>query len=273
VSNSSQGVGVGGVSRRVDVAELAARVGCEVALEHYHAPIDNGLQNTGGEGLTQADRDTQYRIIEVIRESYPSDPIVANVENARKVVPAEGPSWVVAPVDGTIDFGRELPFWTISVAAVMDGDPVAAANVLPGLNATYVAGPAGSRVDGQSIGVSTVSALEKAAIGVGDWWDLDPNATDTGIFPALAGTFADVRRFGSSQATLTYLASGALDAVVSTDTSPWRTVAGVHLVRQAGGVVTDLDGAPWHPGHDTLVASNGQQHEAICEFVGNYRSP
>ena len=70
------------------------------------------------------------------------------------------------------------------------------------------------------------------------------------------------------QATLAYLADGALDAVVGPmDHAPWDSVAGVYLVRSAGGTVTDIDGDFWTVDSEGLVASNGRAHDAVLDAV------
>jgi myo-inositol-1(or 4)-monophosphatase len=81
---------------------------------------------------------------------------------------------------------------------------------------------------------------------------------------AIVERFADLRRPGSAQAALAELAAGSVEGVVTNvDTNPWDTVAGVHLVRQAGGRVTDLEGNRWRHDSRGLVASNGHLHDEV----------
>ncbi len=85
---------------------------------------------------------------------------------------------------------------------------------------------------------------------------------------ALAERFGDIRRFGCAQATLAAVAGGSLDvAVATTRMSPWDTVAGAHMIRHAGGRVTDPAGEPWHHDSDGLVASNGTAHAEVLAAV------
>ena len=80
--------------------------------------------------------------------------------------------------------------------------------------------------------------------------------------------FGDMRRFGSAQLTLSMVAEGALDATITNvDCNPWDTVAGVHMVRAAGGTVTDIHGERWHADSEGMVATNGTAHDAVLAAV------
>jgi myo-inositol-1(or 4)-monophosphatase len=82
------------------------------------------------------------------------------------------------------------------------------------------------------------------------------------------GRFGALRRLGSAGAALAMVATGQLDAAVATETAPpWDTVAGVCLVRGAGGRVTDAAGERWTPDSAGLIASNGRAHDALVAAV------
>jgi len=125
---------------RLAVAKRAASAGSEIAAESFRADIEVETKSEKTDVVTEADRRTQRRVIEVIREEYPDDAIVGEEEDELKEVPDEGDAWVIDPIDGTNNYVRSIPVWTTSVAAVRDGEPVAAVNVCPALGETYVAG-------------------------------------------------------------------------------------------------------------------------------------
>ncbi|MCL7417980.1 MAG: inositol monophosphatase, partial [Halalkalicoccus sp.] len=114
------------LATRAAVAERAARAGGDLALSRFRDDIAVETKDGKTDVVTQADRDAQNRAIEVIREQFPSDAIVGEEEDALKEVPAEGPAWVIDPIDGTSNFVRDVPIWASSVAATIDGEPVAA---------------------------------------------------------------------------------------------------------------------------------------------------
>jgi len=79
--------------------------------------------------VTEADRAAQRTVIESIRETFPDDAIVGEEEDERKTVPETGAAWVIDPIDGTSNYVRDIRVWGTAVAAVVDGEPVAAATV------------------------------------------------------------------------------------------------------------------------------------------------
>jgi myo-inositol-1(or 4)-monophosphatase len=247
---------------RADRAARAADVGASVALESFRGDLSVETKADKTDLVTETDRAAQRRTVACISEEFPDDAIVGEESDARKSVPETGPAWVIDPIDGTSNFVRGLRIWGTSVAAVVDGEPVAAATVLPALGDTYLAGEE-TTLNGDPVRVSAREDPETFAVAPillgGDY-----GAT----VGALAERFGDIRRFGCAQATLAAVAGGSLDAAVATTRmSPWDTVAGSHMIRRAGGRVTDLAGEPWRHDSDGFVASNGTAHAEVLAAV------
>jgi myo-inositol-1(or 4)-monophosphatase len=98
------------------------------------------------------------------------------------------------------------------------------------------------------------------------WWDHGHRDEFAATCRVLVERFGDVRRLGSAQLQLAMIAAGTLDgALTNVDSNPWDTVAGVHMIRLAGGTVTDMDGDPWRHDSHGLVASNGEIHDQLLE--------
>lgn len=255
---------------RLAVAKRAARTGSEVAARHFRQGIEVETKTEKTDVVTEADREAQRRVIEVIREEFIEDAIVGEEEDELKEVPDEGDAWVIDPIDGTNNYVRDIPFWTTSVAAVRDGEPVAAVNAAPALGETFVAGSDGVRRDGERVSVSERTDPGTFTVAPTIWWDFDHRDEYAGVCRELVERFADIRRFGSAQLTLGMVAAGSLEgAVTNVEPNPWDTVAGVHMVRQAGGTVTDRHGNPWRHDSEGLVASNGTAHDELVAAVEN----
>jgi len=249
---------------RVSVAERAAREGAKVAYATYRTGIDVETKGGKTDVVTQADRDAQRRVIEVIRETHPEDAIVGEEEDELKAVPDSGSCWVIDPIDGTNNYVRDIPIWATSVAAVEDGEAVAAANVMPALDDVFVSGPDGATLNGEPIAVSEEIDPEVFTVTPTIWWDFDERDQYGRACQAIVDRFGDMRRFGCAQAVLSMIAAGQMEgAITNVVANPWDSVAGVHLIRQAGGTVTDIHGERWRPGADGLVASNGTQHDEL----------
>ncbi|WP_267640129.1 inositol monophosphatase family protein [Haloarchaeobius amylolyticus] len=249
---------------RVRVAEAAARAGAAVAAEGFRTGIAIEEKGQKTDVVTQADRDAQRAVIERIREAFPDDAIVGEEDDELKAVPASGPAWVIDPIDGTNNYVRDIPVWATSVAAVVDGEPVAAANVMPALSDCYTAGPDGARLNGSELSVSEADDPDRFVICPTIWWDFDRRDEYARACEVIVERFGDMRRFGCAQAVLGMVAAGSLEATITNvDPNPWDTVAGVYLVRQAGGTVTDLEGERWTHESQGLVASNGTRHDEV----------
>ncbi|KTG27252.1 inositol monophosphatase family protein [Haloferax profundi] len=251
---------------RADRAQRAARDGGAVARRAFRTDI--AVETKGGKTdvVTEADRAAQRRVIDRIHGSFPDDAIVGEEEDELKSVPDEGASWVIDPIDGTNNFVRDIPVWATSVAAVIDGDPVASANFLPALEDLYAADDEAAYRNGEKISVSQRDDPETCTVSPTFWWNYDARDEYAAATRAIVTRFGDMRRYGSMQVALSFVADGALDGVVTNKrANPWDSVAGVHLVRMAGGRVTDLDGNEWRHDSEGLVASNGHVHDTVLE--------
>jgi myo-inositol-1(or 4)-monophosphatase len=253
---------------RRDLARRAAGAGAAVAFQSFRDGIDVRTKDGKTDVVTQADRDAQSTVVAILEDERPTDEIVGEEGNARKTVPRDGPAWVIDPIDGTNNYVRGIREWGTSVAAVVDGEPVAAATVLPALGDTYVSGPDTVTRNGEPITVSDRDDPERCAVAPTIWWGYDRRDEYKAIATGIVERFADLRRVGCAQASLAMVASGALDGVVTNvEPNPWDSIAGVHLVRRAGGTVTDLEGDPWRYDSTGLVASNGRIHEQLVDVT------
>lgn len=249
---------------RTPVARAAATAGADVANDLFRGDLAVERKANKTDLVTRADREAEEAVLDYIAGAFPDDEVVAEESDTADVVPSSGPAWIVDPIDGTNNYVRGIPLWATAVAAVIDGDPVAAAVELPALDETYVADDTGARLDGDSIYVSDRSDPETMAVAPTIWWPPDRRDEYATATSEVVRRFGDLVRFRSAQLTLAMIASGALDATFTNLTpNPWDSMAGAFLVEQAGGTVTDLDGDPWRHDSAGFVASNGQCHDEV----------
>jgi myo-inositol-1(or 4)-monophosphatase len=249
---------------RLAVADRAARAGGAVARATFREDLPVESKGEETDVVTQADRDAQRQVVATIRQAAPEDAIVGEEGDELKSVPEEGPCWVVDPIDGTHNYVRDLRVWATSVAAVVDGEAVAAVNALPALDDVYVADGDGTRRNGDPVAVSDRTDPETFSVAPMLWWPHDRREEYAVACREAVERFDDVRRFGSAQAVLSFVADGGLDAAfTNVRGDPWDTVAGVFMVEQAGGTVTDVHGDPWRHDSRGLVASNGEAHGEV----------
>ncbi|MBV0903285.1 inositol monophosphatase family protein [Haloarcula salina] len=262
---------------RAAVAERAARAGGVVAREGFRGSFSVESKANKNDLVTELDRDAQRQVVATVRAEFPTDAFLCeepvttlgageNAEGATEVddVPERGPAWIVDPIDGTANYVRGMRLWATSVSAVVDGEPVASATYAPSQGDLYAVGPESATRDGTELAVSDRTDPETFAVAPVGWWDRDERGEFGSLCTAIAERFGDVRRLGSFQLTLAHVADGALEGLICTrPMNPWDTVAGVQLVRRAGGTVTDLDGEPWSHDSAAMVASNGEAHDAL----------
>ncbi|MCJ0618945.1 inositol monophosphatase [Haloarcula hispanica] len=264
-------------SHRAAVAERAARAGGVVAREQFRGDLSVESKANKNDLVTETDRDAQRQVVATIRAEFSRDrflceedlstlagPDVDSEPEAVDSIPNSGSVWVIDPIDGTANYVRGMRLWGTAVSAVVDGEPVASVTYLPSYGDLYAAGPESVTRDGTELSVSGRTDPETFAVAPVGWWDRDDRDEFGRLCSAVGDRFGDIRRLGSFQATLAHVADGALEGLVCTrPMAPWDTLAGVHMVRRAGGTVTDLDGEPWTHDSDSVVASNGEAHEAF----------
>lgn len=263
-------------AERLRVATEAAKAGGERALSDFRGEFDVETKSSPTDLVTQIDRAAQERVCAVIEEAFSDDPIVGEEGDQRKAVPESGRAWIVDPIDGTANYVRGQRLWATAVAAVEDGEAVAAVVYAPALGDCYVAGDDDAERDGTAISVSPQGRAAAASVCPTLTWPDEVHHGELQIGERLSDRFGNWRRFGSAQLELAFVADGGLDAAIAgVRGEPWDTVAGTHLVRAAGGTVTDADGEPWRHDADSLVASNGQLHHearAVLEDADEMQS-
>jgi len=259
---------------RAAVAERAAMAGGAVAEASFRGEFEVETKDGDTDYVTETDRAAQETVVEHVREAYPDDVVVGEEEGARSQVPESGPAWVVDPIDGTNNFVRGLRVWATAVAAVVDGEPVAAAVVAPALDDAFLGGDRPPTRNGDPIRVSDVSDPERGTVVPTVWWGRNRRDEYARACEAIVSRFGDLRRLGCAQASLATLAAGSVEGVITNvRCNPWDTVAGVHLVRAAGGTVTDLEGNRWRHDSRGLVASNGALHDEVLAAAREIDGP
>lgn len=259
--------------RALDVARSAALEAGELLLARFGhlARSDVRTKSAARDLVTEADVASERHLVARLREAFPEHAIEAEEEVLDERTPgaADGPRWFLDPLDGTVNFVHQLPFFAVSMGLFVDEKPEVAVVHLPRIGETFtaVAGE-GAELDGKPIAVSPCAALGDAILATG--FPYRRNELEHNNLANFERFFLDqrgVRRMGSAAIDLAYVAAGRLDGYWELHLSPHDVAAGALLVREAGGVVTDADGGEdWlRGGH--VVAAGPDLHEAIRERV------
>lgn len=181
--------------------------------------------------------------------------------------------WVVDPLDGTTNFTHGLPFFSISIALLLEGEPLLGMVWEPVRDErfTAVAGQ-GCRLNEQFITVSPTNILDQALLATGFPYEKFDRVED--YMPVLRRMMTEsrgVRRLGSAALDLAYVACGRFDGYYEYNLSPWDVAAGVLLVSEAGGKVTDFSGDANAIFGRQIVASNQQLHPLLLSRLATLR--
>jgi len=257
------------------IAEAAARAGGRVLREH--AGRVTGLRTKSGapDLVSAADIASGVAVATTIAQSVPGARFVveeSEVYELAGVTPgslADPLVWVIDPLDGTTSFVHSYPCWSVSVACLQDGAPVAGAvyNV-PADEMVSAALGAGATLDDRPLRCEGSPILEGALLGTGFPYDrgaaLDRQLR---ILERLLRPAHDVRRDGSAAVDLCHVAVGRTDGFWETALRPWDMAAGVLIVTESGGLATDFDGRPWSVDTCDIVAANPALHAVLLDAI------
>jgi myo-inositol-1(or 4)-monophosphatase len=212
--------------------------------------------------VSDVDTGAEQRIGEALLSAVPEARVLGE-ELSPGVGTTDGIAFVVDPLDGTTNFLHRYPWYAVSIAAMVDGTLVAGA-VLHVPNDTMFTASlgGGSFRDERPIRVSSLAEPDRALIGTGFPFK-NPEVLDTyqPQFARIARATAGIRRAGAAALDLCDVAQGAFEGFWELILAPWDMAAGILIIREAGGRVTDLAGVDARPSHSPLVASNGLLHQ------------
>jgi myo-inositol-1(or 4)-monophosphatase len=261
----------------LEAAVAAAQAGAEVLLGHWrNLPIGSIEEKKKNDFVTVADRESERRIVSVVRERFPSDAFLGE-EGGWQSGPAsegEGRVWIVDPLDGTANFIAGFPFWCVSIAAREHGRIVAGAILDPLRGELYTAERgSGAWRNGTRLSVNLLATLDGAFVATGfPFRSRDRIDQYLDLFKAVFLRARGIRRAGSAALDLACVAAGVFDGFFEFHLAPWDIAAGAILVEEAGGVISDFDGGDrfWERGN-VVAGSPGLSRELIGIAASRFR--
>ncbi len=262
-----------------DAALAAARAGARVVAAR--APDVTTLEwevKSPADYVSHVDREAEAALAEVVAARVPSAVLLAEEATPDTDI-ARGVAFVADPLDGTTNFLHGFPWYATSVGVLVDGVLTAGAVVNAATGETFVAAagagahrvmPSGELVP---VRVSPISDPVRALIGTGfPFKQLHHLPLYQRQFAAVAARTAGMRRPGSAALDLCDVACGRFQGFWEIELAPWDVAAGILLVREAGGRVTDFDGADVPVAHGPIVASNSVMHDWLLDVLQSDQS-
>src|SRR6202790_1368685 len=177
--------------------------------------------------------------------------------------------WIVDPLDGTTNFLHGIPHFAISIALERDGEIVAGVVYEPTRDEMFWAEKGvGAYLNDRRLRVSARRQLIEAVIGTGmPFAERGDHGLYTAILAAVMAATSGVRRFGAAALDLAYVAAGRLDGFWEFGLSPWDIAAGMLLVREAGGYVSDLSGGQTMMTSGDILVANDHLHLPLAALI------
>ena len=250
------------------VAIEAARVGGAIIAEHFGAspaPEYKGKFDP----VTAIDRASEAAVLAVIAKHRPDDEVMAEESGGTR---HDGRHWIVDPLDGTVNFVHGIPQVSVSIA-LYEGDKGLVGVVYDPLRDELFSAQhsEGARLNGHVISVSGAKELERSVVATGFPYDHDKRAEELAVvLREVLRHVNGLRRLGSAALDLAWVAAGRFDGYWELGIAPWDGAAGLILVREAGGIVTDPLGRDSTPMRGLVVATNGHLHDDLRTIIESW---
>lgn len=249
-----------------DLEQLARRAGqiLRAAYEQEHQIDYKGVIDL----VTEVDHQSEDLILTEIRRLFPGHRILA--EESGGVAGADGHTWYVDPLDGTVNYAHGVPFFSVSIAYAYEGLTRFGVVYDPMRDELFAAERGrGAWLNGRPLRVSTVRDLGKSLLVTGfpynTWVTPEDNIEN---FARFSKRSQGVRRLGSAALDLCYIAAGRLDGYWELTLNPWDVAAGGLIAEQAGAIVTNLQGGPDYLSRpNSILAAAPGIHAAMLEIL------
>lgn len=221
-----------------------------------------------GDLVTEADRQAEAIILEIIKRRCPDHAILA--EESGQLGQVDNPfCWAIDPLDGTTNFAHSYPVSCISIGLLIQDIPTVGVVYNPFRQELFRAATSlGATLNRRPIQVSTTASLDKSLLVTGFAYDrvktLDNNYPE---FCYLTHLTEGVRRSGSAAIDLIDVACGRLDGYWERGINPWDMAAGIVIVREAGGIVSAYDCSPLDLSTGRILATNGKIHQELSQAL------
>ncbi len=219
----------------VRIAGLAAEL-ASTLREEVTTQGDVDTKSTETDVVTAADRAAERLIRDELAERRPNEPVLGEEEGGDASL--SGLRWVVDPIDGTVNYLYGYPWFSVSIAAQVDGASVAGAVVEPSSGRVWSAALGqGADLDGKPLRVSASERLDLALIGTGFSYDQERRNAQAGAVARMMGEIRDIRRGGVASLDLCAVAAGWLDGYYEYGLKRWDWAAGSLIAQEAGALV------------------------------------
>ncbi|NLI14142.1 inositol monophosphatase family protein [Pelotomaculum propionicicum] len=255
----------------LETAAVLARQAGKIIKDKFGGQFEKGYKSCPSDLVTEVDRASEALIINILRQKFPGHGIIGEESSGNAAIAQGGYAWCIDPLDGTTNFVYGIPFCSVSIGLIHNGEAVAGVVYDPLRDECFSAAlGCGSFLNGGPIRVdATRKKLSEALLVTG----YPENKSYSGLlrrvdYHKMAHSCSNLRALGSAALELAYIACGRLTGFWENPLMPWDVAAGSVLVREAGGKVTDIEGGKLRlERYLSITASNGLIHEELLQAL------
>jgi myo-inositol-1(or 4)-monophosphatase len=218
--------------------------------------------------VTEYDHKSEDYIISRIKENYPDHKVLAE-ESGYSNKDENEALWIIDPLDGTVNYAHGIPIYSVSIALQYKGEIVSGAVYQPELDEIFYAGKGlGAFQNDKKINVSKQSDFYRSLLVTGFPYNINENPGKTlETFVDIISKGIPIRRLGSAALDLVYVAKGRFEGFWEVALNAWDVAAGILIVKEAGGKVTNYNNEDHNIFEKTIVATNGIIHDELVKLI------
>lgn len=261
--------------RLYDSAKAYAKEAGQLIVKHMGNLGTIEQKKNASDLVTEVDKMSEELLRSKIEQDYPDHWILSEEDTGQSNAYEQfqhhgsGYGWIIDPIDGTTNFIHGIPHFSISIGIVKEGEPIIGIVYNPVTDELYSAVKSyGAYLNGRSLRVGKEATLTEAVLATGfQAYDWKSGSRVVRQIDQLAGKSRNVRLIGAASLDLCWIALGRITGFWHEGLNPWDVAAGMLILTEAGGSVTDKDRNPYRLYHDSLVASNTLIHDEFLNAI------
>lgn len=240
----------------------------KIIRDKINDPIIVETKSNVNDLVTTMDKETEVFFARRIKEKYPEHLLFGEEGYGDNITATDGTIWIIDPIDGTMNFVHQKRNFAISVGIYVDG--VGKIGIIYDVMADvfyHAIKEKGAYKNGEKLALLSNSIkFEEVILGLNHFWLCENSLVDERTMQSLVKTIRGSRTVGSAALEMAYVAEGIIDGYLAMRLSPWDVAAGMVIINEVGGVITDRDGQEINIlDKNSIIACNKQIHPTIIE--------
>lgn len=239
----------------------------KILKENFGGSYDIESKDVVSNLVTEIDKRSEKKIIDVIKTDYPNHNILS--EEIGAIDTESDVKWIIDPIDGTINYAHSIPLCCISIGVEMKGEIVLGIVYNPFSGETFFAEKGkGVTLNEKKIFVSTENDVYKSLLVTGFPYTSNKNPTkQLEVFTKIVSSDIPIRRLGSAALDICWTACGRFDGFWEYNLNPWDVAGGCLILTEAGGKLSDFSGKEYNIYEKEILATNGLIHDQVLEMI------